>query len=298
MVTQPQETSSENLSQGIPDLQDEPTIVDDTSPEQIELERQLDIEAGVEVAEQEPVTPEPEPESEPAGVQEEPVAGAQPEPEPQAEPEVQQPRVYTPEEVAKMQSAYDRQIAEQQRITQEAQDQLSARQMEVDIEATIRRQEAQLAQEVGAERASQIARDPQNVALIRTAQESQQKAARLEAQITEQNANAERQAQAMWAQQLQREHELSQEDAVALMEIPTPQGMQAWAERLSTKTATTKAALQKKVPPEKPETLPSNGRSDGAGSETEQQALDRINSLPASDWSAKDMEFMRTGRLR
>lgn len=294
MVTQPQETSSENLPPETPDLQDEPTIIDETPEDQLALERQLDVEAGVTV--EEPVET-PKPESEPQGVQPEPQAGAEPEPEPQAEPE-QQPRVYTAEEVAKMQSAYDRQVAEQQRLAREAQAQLDARQMEVDIEATIRRQEAQLAQEVGAERAAQIARDPQNVALIRTAQEAQQKAARLESQITEQNAAQERQAQAIWAQQLQRQYALTQEDTVALMEIPSPQGMESWAQRLSTRTEQTKAAIQQKVPPEKPETLPSNGRSDGAGSESVQQALDRINALPAQEWTDRDWEFMRTGRLR
>ncbi len=302
MVTQREETSQDALRQSDADLQDDFKIVDETTPEQLEIEAELDAEAGQVI---EPETEQSEfgnasPEPEAPEVQSQPQAEAPVEPEPVVE---QQPlaRTYSVDEVAKIQSAYDTRLREQQDRERRLQEQLDARNLEAEVEAALRRQEAQLAQSVGEEEASRIARDSQNVASVRSAYQSAQRAARLERELAERDMRAEEQAKQIYARQLMDQNGLQTADYGLLLNTFSPDGMRELASRLANQTLNQRKQQEerrRRVPPETPGTQLTNGHSDGAASETPAQALARINAKQAVDWTDADWEFMRTGVVK
>jgi hypothetical protein len=86
-----------------------------------------------------------------------------------------------------------------------------------------------------------------------------------------------------------------------LLAAPTPAHMERLAQRLgSKKPATTEAkqAVRGQVPVETDKTKLESGVVTAAAPESFERMVERLNATPSWEWSERDREFMRTGRVK
>ncbi len=268
-------------------------IVDQTSPDQVERERQLLTPA---VDEQSTPNPqsndelESEPDVEPTSEQQ-----IEPESESELNTEAPQPRTFSQAEVSKMQAAWARQIEEARQSASRASEQLQQFNMDAAVEAMLKSQEAEMTAQVGAEKASQIVRSPHNASLVRQSIASQQLLKRSEAERTQAIQQQENQARFIVAQSLAREHGVAPDDFELLASASTPKAMQSLAKRLGGDGA---AARRDRVPSETPQTELENGYHAGPQPENANRRLERIRAKPSWEWTEADLRYMKTGEMR
>ena len=234
---------------------------------------------------------------------------------PKAEPQPEAPKVrtYSEEEWRKAQSSWQRQIQAEKDRAAAAQKQLDAFNLDAEVEMRLRRQEAKYEAQYGADDARKIVRDPDNVQSVKASVQAEQQLK--QAQETErQYASATRQSLlGQFINQTVTQNQLEPDDAQALMALVTPAALSdndaflatgnaigALAARLGSKTRTTAAAEQAKrklVPPETAATKPETGASPGSGPMNHDQMLARVRQKPSWEWTDKEREFMRTGRV-
>lgn len=293
MVSQQIDESPQGLQPsagGLPEFR----ILDSTSTEQLELESELDVEAGqVEIEDVDGADAERE-EAPRRGVAEAPVEQA-------AVRETPAPavRTFSQDEVAKMQSAWMRQIQQSERDRVAAEEDRDRFNLDAEVESRLRQQEAQLAAQYGEEDARKIARSPDNVDAVRNERTLSQENGRLRAAFASQQVTQEQQAKGIVAQQLMSQHGLQTDDYGLLLETTSVQGMQSLARRLSNQTLANRQQRQEKlarVPAETRETALETGHSNGAAPESFERRLTRIRQKPSYEWTDSEYEFMRNGR--
>ncbi len=288
------ETAVDNPSQPEPETGNDGLdfeIVDQTSAEQLEREQQLLSSAPQESAATESrarTEPEPELAAEPSD---------QPEPDKESGREAtpKQARSYSQAEVSKMQAAWARQIEDARQSAMQASEQLQQFNMDAAVEAMLKKQEAELKAKVGDEKAAQLTRAPQNVALARRSIENQQRLQLSEAERTRAIQQQEQQARFIVAQSLAREHGIATEDFELLASASTPNAMQALARRLGGDGT---SARRDRVPPETTETQLENGYTAGPQPENSERRLERIRAKPSWEWTEADLRYMKTGEVR
>ncbi len=268
-------------------------IVDETSAEQVKREQRLLASAPGDSPKPEPrVQSEPDP-----GTDIEPHVEAEPasesSPAPSARP--QEPRTYSQAEVSKMQAAWAKQIDQARRSESRANEQLRGFNVDAAVEAMLRSQEAELASEVGVEKASRLVRSLQNTAAVRKSIDTQQQLRRSEAGRMRAIEQRERQARFIVAQSLAKEHGVAADDFELLVSASTPKAMQGLAHRLG---GAGKAAVRDRVPPETPQTQLENGYHAGPQPENAERRLDRIRAKPSWEWTEADLQYMKTGEVR
>ncbi len=241
-----------------------------------------ELEAPAEPQQEEAPVEQP---SQAQGVEQPPVAAEQ-EPEPE-------PRVFTQDEVAKMQSAWYKQIEQEKQRAQEAAEKIAAYDLDAKVEAELRQQEQQYVAEYGQDGARNIVRNESNIRMVRQAHEAQRQAAQMQEQQKTAAEQAELQAKNTVAQQLMQQHSLSADDYGILLNTTDPNAMVQLASRLAAnQQAVVREQKKQIVPPETPATRLEGGPS-GDGAETEQNKTDRISSKPAYQWSREEAEHMR-----
>ncbi len=268
-------------------------IIDGTSPEQLERERELLSPTLDEAPEDDTQSREPEHD---ASEIERPLADSDAiEDASKREPAQPEPRSYSQAEVSKMQAAWAKQIEQARRSEAAASKQLERYDLDAAVEATLRTQERELAAEVGPDAASQTVRSPRNAALVRQTLATQQQLKRSEAERTHAVQQQELQARYIVAQSLAREHSVAPEDFEALASASTPRAMQNLARRLGKASSGT---ARDRVPAETPQTELENGYSAGPQPETPQRRLQRIREKPSWEWTEADLRYMKTGEVR
>lgn len=268
-------------------------IVDQTSTEQVEREQKLLTPADDDLASTDSRALS-EPTSEPGA---EPNTQHDPAPETQREqtPEQQQVRTYSQTEVSKMQAAWARQIEEARQSASRASEQLQQFNVDAAVEAMLKKQESELTTRVGAEKAGQLTRSPENTALVRQSIANQQLLQRSETGRTQAIKQQEQQARFIVAQSLAREHGVAPEDFELLSSAATPKAMQSLARRLGGQGT---GAMRDRVPPETPQTQLENGYHAGPQPENADRRLERIRSKPSWEWTEADLRYMKTGEVR
>ncbi len=319
MVQEPdtlsQASSNEPLdADGLPPVE----IEDTTDPGVIRQEETFfdsgdataqDVEPTPGVPAEEPGTDEtPAPTAE-QGTQTEPPPAPPVEQEtPQSEP-VPETRTYSQDEVAKIQSAYDRQVAEQNKRLQELERNYQRQQVDNQVEAELQRQEQQLTQQVGAEEARRIVRDSSNQEAVR---EALQARAELETVRQERNQFEQQSRMAVmnnWIANLQSQHNLSADDVGTLQSlaanpailsddnafVQTGEAMAGLAARLgATAEQRAVASSERKnlVPRETPETALESGQSIAQAPPNDDAQMAAIMDKPSWEWTDAEADLV------
>ena len=272
-------------------------IIDETTPAQIAIEEK--VMAG------EPVPQEETPPAEPAVAAAPPVAAppvAPPKPPtPPEQPPAPAPRTYSEEQVRQMQSSWDRQIAQERQRAQTASKQLQEFDLNASVEAHLRTQERQLETSIGADEARKVVRTPDNERQVREGISAQQRVRVLEEQASAAQNEQEFNARVVTARLFTQQYGVAADDAELLLSAQTPVQMERLAKNLgSTGKATTEAAksLREQVPVETPQTKLESGMSGTGAPESLERMGERLNSVPSWEWTEREREFMRTGRVK
>lgn len=306
MVTQPVEPTQQALEPTGSGLDFE--ITDSTSPEQRALEAKALSEADEDSGE----VQSPEAEQAPT-----PAPAETPQPSAQTEPasEPKPPRLEDSPEWRKAQASWQKQVDEAKKRAEAAERRAAEREakenLEAKVEAELRRQEARHSAQFGEDEARRLARDPENVRLVRdNAEKSQQ----LEQAQQESRNSAVREGTthlANFINKLRADHGLDDEDTRALALYVTPSTFTDDASYMATGEAIALAAsrfakakqtqqqqaIKGRVPPETAATKPENGASPGSAARTPNQELARIRAKPSWEWTEAELKFMRTGRV-
>lgn len=268
-------------------------IIDETPPEQVAIEEK--VMAG------EPVQPPAAPVEEAPAAEAPPAEAPAPQAPVQAPPEKPAARTFTEDQVRQMQSRWDKQIADERKRAAEASRRLQEFDLNAGVEAHLRQQERQLEPGIGAEEARKVIRTPENERQVREALGAQQKARVLEEQVRSMEAEQEFSARVVTARLFTQQYGVPAEDVEVLLAAPTPAHMERLAQRLgSRKAATTEAkqAVRGQVPVETEKTKLESGVVTAASPESFERMVERLNVTPSWEWSARDREFMRTGRVQ
>lgn len=222
-----------------------------------------------------------------------------PEPQQAQAPEAQTPktptpptRSYTEEDVRRLQSAKDREVAAERRRAWEAQQQLNSVNLEAQAEAYLRTEEQRLAQQLGPDEARQFVRSPERTKAVRDHYTSQQKMAELQQREQMMGLEQELQAMVITARHFIQTHNIAEEDQELLLTATTPQAMEKIAKRLGRKAQQT-ASRRDAVPPENRNTALESGMSGTSAPESEDRRVERLNETPSWEWSDDDIRFMR-----
>lgn len=266
-------------------------IIDETAPEQVAIEEK--VMAG------EPVVPA-EPAAETTETAAPPAAVSPPETPTPAKPAAPTPRVYTDEQVRQMQSSWDRQIAQERQRAAASEKRLQEFDLNASVEALLRQQEATLEPQLGADAARATVRTPENERQVREQISERQELRALRERERTTAAEAETQAAVVTAQLFTQRYGVSADDVELLLTAPTPVQMEKLAQRLGTKAkATTSAetARRGQVPVETSRTQLESGMSGTSAPESIDRMAERLNNVPSYEWTAREREFMRTGRI-
>ncbi len=268
-------------------------IVDQTSAEQVTREQKLLAPAGQTqstIDSQARVEPESRLNAEP---QVQPESDS--ETQQQSAAESQQVRTYSQTEVSKMQAAWSRQIEDARQSASKAGEQLQQFNLDAAVEAMLKKQESELTARVGTEKAGQLARSPENTALVRQSITNQQLLQRSEAERTQAMQQQEQQARFIVAQSLAREYGVAPGDFELLASAATPKAMQGLARRLGGQGVD---AMRNRVPTETSQTQLENGYHAGPQPENTERRLERIRAKPSWEWTEADLRYMKTGEVR
>ena len=271
---------------------DDMVIVDETSPEQVAVEAKIASGQKPDAEPEAPVEKAPEP------VVETPVAEAPTPPAPptvEAVKPVQQARVFTEEQVRQMQSSWDRQIAQANRVAAEHQKRLQEFDLNTAVEAHLRTQEKQLEPTLGAEEARRVVRSPDNERAVKESFSDRQELKTMKEREAQLVQEQELQAKSTIAWRLSQMYGVSDQHAGLLMSVSEPAHMEALAKTLGNQA---RASVRTQVPVETHKTRLESPTPSSPGVESFDRRLERINQTPSSEWSDADWEFMRTGRTR
>lgn len=238
------------------------------------------------------------------GRQPQPVAESQ-----ETEPPEPPQRVRSEEEWRKMQSAYDRQIAEQNKRLRDLEERAQRQQVETQVEAELQRQEQQLAQSVGTEEARRLVRDKTNQDAVR---EALQARVELETMRTERNQYQQQSRVSVmqnWVGQLKSQYSLTDDDVSVLAStvnpailqndeafVQTGEALGRLAQRLgNTSKQRTVATEERKnlVPRETPETALESGQSISHAPPNDEARAQAIMDKPGWEWTDEEAKFMR-----
>lgn len=276
----------------IEELDDAP-IIDETSDEQVAIEKQVMEGKSADAPKPEPVELKAEPKAEPVAAAPAPVSPPITQ-TPTPQPEVPKARIYTEEEVRRMQSSWDRQIAEARKAAQEHQARLQQYDTEAQVEAHLRAQERQLEASLGAEEAKRLVRTPENAAQVKKNLQNEQQVRALQERERALEQEQELQAKVITARLLAQEHGVSADRMKLLLAVNDPDQMAELARFLGQPAPKPSPAAQ--VPPETHKTRLESPDASGGQIENADRRLSRLNMTPASNWTDADWEFMRTGR--
>ena len=271
---------------------EEAPILDSTPAEQVAIEEKV-------------IAGEPLPSEEaPVAEAPEPVAAAPVVVPPVVPPAVfpaPTPRTNSEEQVRQMQSSWDRQIAQERQRAQEASKRLQEFDLNASVEAHLRQQERQLEPSIGAEEARKVVRSPENERQAREVVGAQQENRVLKEQSRAAGAEQEFNAMVVTAQLFSQRYGVPAEDAELLLSAPTPVHMEKLAKKLGSKAvATTEATktVRGQVPVETPQTKLESGMSGTGAPESIDRMAERLNTVPSWEWTEREREFMRTGRVK
>lgn len=211
------------------------------------------------------------------------------------------------EQTRGLQSTYDTRIAAAERAARIAQEQNDKFNLEASVETQLRQQERGLAREMGEEAAKQFVRSPENQEAIRSTFTQKAENSRLQLSVEQQTIQNRGQNMSGWLNKLQQDHGLSDEDVVALSRTVTKESLstdESWiqtgealglmAERLKAAKTPSKKTL---VPPETPETVPSDGRSTSDAPSDDNSLTASAQEKPLWAWTKEEHAAMRKSAM-
>lgn len=306
MVSEPNAFSNQNeqdsSDNGLP-----PIEIEDTTSEEV-LRQEEAFFAGEDISEAEADAGTP-------GVAEgtvdetPPEAELPPVQEPESRPEEPQRRTFSEEEWRKMQSSYDRQVAELTKKQQALERQYQEQQVSNQVEAELRRQEQSLAQTVGAEEASRLVRDQNNVNSVRDAYQARSELEQLRNERNQYASQSRMATMNNWITSLKQQHSLSDADVQTLQGlaatatgaddnayVQTGEMIGQLAARLAASGQQRSVASEERrklVPRETPETALESGQSVSRRATTEADLRASARTKMPVDWSPEEHAAMR-----